>query len=262
MKDQQAKQIDTGRQYDFKFALIMMLLLVWLISVTLSFPMSGSYGGVENQWYVSPALFPLFLLGALFICVSALLISTMKQKGYQDFFSLQHWIGDKTDQAVVDKWLIIGLLVIYVYVLIPSTDFYLATTVFVSSLTSIFYLQINHARKWILALNSSLILVLVLIRLHFQQEQDLSLLDINSLENSILYCDIATTLALAILLSLKVGLGFKKDKSKLIYSLIAALLVPLILILLFSFLLYVPMPVEYGTVINMLNWLIYEQFGL
>ena len=80
-KEQDNQQ--TYRQYDFKFALILLLLLAYILKLTLSFPMSGSYGGVENQWYVSPALFPLILLSALFLCCVSLLISSVKQQGNQ-----------------------------------------------------------------------------------------------------------------------------------------------------------------------------------
>jgi hypothetical protein len=224
--------------------------------------MSGSYGGVENQWYVSPALFPLILLSALFLCCAVLLVSSVKQQGNKHFFNLGHWIGDKKHQAIRDRWLIIGLLIEYVYVLIPSTDFYLATTIFVASLTCIFYLQLINARKWVTAVNCLLVLSLITIRLMLNEDPSLTLLDINDLETSILYCDISTAIALVFFVTWQLKSGLPIDKTKVMYNLIAVLLVPLILVEICGFLLYVPMTVEYGSVISFLNWLIYEQLGL
>ncbi|MDU0355012.1 hypothetical protein RS130_14855 [Paraglaciecola aquimarina] len=251
-----------NRQYDFKFAVVLLLILAYLLTLTLSFPMSGNYGGVENQWYVSPALFPLLLLAALFLCCTVLLISAVRQNGTRHFFSVGHWLGDHTNQLVLDRWLIIGLLIEFVYVLVPSTDFYLATTVFVASLTSIFYLQLAHSRKWVVTLNMLLTLVLVITRLVLNEDSTVSLLDINDLENSILYCDIFVALTLFILLTWQLNTGFAQQKTKVLYHLIAVLFVPLVLVMIFSFLLYVPMPVEYGTVISFLNWLVYQQLGI
>jgi hypothetical protein len=250
------------RQYDFKFVVVLLLILGYILKLTLSFPMSGSYGGVENQWYVSPALFPLILLSALFMCCAALLVSSVKQQGNRQFFSLSHWIGDKTNQSVRDRWLIIGLLIGYVYVLVPSTDFYLATTIFVASLTCIFYLQLNNARKWVILVNCLLMITLIITRLVLKEDPALSLLDVNDVERSILYCDISAGLTLGFFIAWQLTAGLKVDKTKVMYNLIAVLLVPFVLVMIFSFLLYVPMPVEYGTVISFLNWLIYEQLGL
>ncbi|MGJ8681087.1 hypothetical protein [Paraglaciecola sp.] len=252
----------TYRQYDFKFVVVLLVLLAYILKLTLSFPMSGSYGGVENQWYVSPALFPLILLSALFLCCISLLVSSVKQQGSQHFFSLSHWFGNRAEQEVRDRWLIIGLLVIYVYVLIPATDFYLATTVFLSSLTAIFYLQLKQARQTVIAANMLLMATLITVRTTLNEDPSLTILDINDLESSILYCDLSSALTLILLTLWQIIAGVKIDKTKVIYNLIAVLVVPLILIMIFSFLLYVPMPVEYGNVINFLNWLIYEQLGI
>ncbi|WP_158969526.1 tripartite tricarboxylate transporter TctB family protein [Paraglaciecola sp. L3A3] len=250
------------RQYDFKFVIVLLLILAYILKITLSFPMSGSYGGVDNQWYVSPALFPLILLSALFLCCSALFFSALKGNGAKNFFSLPHWFGDKNNQHTKDRWLIIALLIVYVYILIPSTDFYLATTIFVASLTSIFYLQLNNCRKWVITVNCLLVISLVSIRTILKEDPSIGILDINDLENSILYCDISTSVALLILLGWQIKDGFSSHRTKLIYTGIAVIVVPLILVMMFSFLLYVPMPVEYGKVISFLNWLIYEQLGL
>lgn len=251
-----------SRQYDFKFVIVLLAILAFLLNLTLSFPMSGSYGGVDNQWFVSPALFPLSILTALFICCAVLLISAVKQQGYQHFFSLQHWLGDKNNQVVLDRWLIIGLLIEYVYLLIPSTDFYLATTIFVISLISIFYLQLQHCRKVTLIANLLLSLCVLTIRLGLDEDSSSSFFTANAIDELILYCDICTGLCLLFFITWQLLSTAAVTKKKVLYSLIASIFVPLVLVMIFGFLLYVPMPVEYGNVISALNWLVYEQLGL
>jgi hypothetical protein len=251
-----------GRQYDFKFMLVLLCVLGGLLKITLSFPMSGSYGGVENQWYVSPALFPLVLLILLILCCLSLLVTAIKQGGAQEFLSMSGWLGNKDNQQVRERWLIIALLIAYVYVYIPSTDFYLATGLFVSTLTSVFYLKLARAKSVVIVLNSMAVLGLILIRSSLNQDPSLSLLDINANDQSILWCDVFTTCVLASIISWQALMTNKSNRSKFGIQLVAVLIVPLLLIIAFSFLLFVPMPVEYGSVINVLNWLAYEQLGL
>ncbi len=260
--DNKTSDLTKGRQHDFKFVVVLLLVLAALLKLTLSFPMSGSYGGVENQWYVSPALFPLSLIVLMILCCLSLMVSAIKQGGHTNFLSLAGWLGSKTNQYVVDRWLIIGLLIAYVYIYIPATDFYLATSVFVISLTTVFYLKLGRARGIIGLVNLCLIIGLVTIRTVLNDDPTNSLLDINSIDQSILWCDIFTACLLAAIILWQFSQVLNQPKSMFVYQLIASLVVPLVLIIAFSFLLFVPMPVEYGSVINFLNWLAYEQLGL
>ncbi len=54
---------------------LIMLFGLWVISQALKMPMKDSWGGVQNVWFVSPALFPLFV-GAMITLLGALLIRT------------------------------------------------------------------------------------------------------------------------------------------------------------------------------------------
>ena len=57
-------------QSDFKVSLVLLVIGLALFIHTLNFPMSGSYGGVENQWFISPALFPLMVCFLLVVCTN------------------------------------------------------------------------------------------------------------------------------------------------------------------------------------------------
>ncbi|MCB2170659.1 MAG: hypothetical protein KQI78_23605, partial [Deltaproteobacteria bacterium] len=61
------------RKADIFSGSIIMLFGLWVISQALQMPMKDSYGGVQNVWYVSPALLPLFV-GSMIALFGALLI--------------------------------------------------------------------------------------------------------------------------------------------------------------------------------------------
>jgi uncharacterized membrane protein len=57
--------------------------------------MKDSWGGVQNVWYVSPALFPL-LVGSMIMLLGALLTRTaLKRIGFKEFGSTVRWLFSK-----------------------------------------------------------------------------------------------------------------------------------------------------------------------
>ena len=57
------------RKADFWTSILLFALGVAMIGGATTFPMKDSYGGVQNVWYVSPALFPLLVEGVPFVPV-------------------------------------------------------------------------------------------------------------------------------------------------------------------------------------------------
>src|SRR5690554_3787283 len=53
---------------------------LFMFATALTFPLLGTYAGVNNAWYVSPALFPI-LLSTLFLVLSALLCLGSLRRG-------------------------------------------------------------------------------------------------------------------------------------------------------------------------------------
>ena len=66
---------DKLRKADLFSGSIIVLFGLWVISQALKMPMKDSWGGVQNVWYVSPALFPLFV-GAMIALLGVLLMRT------------------------------------------------------------------------------------------------------------------------------------------------------------------------------------------
>ncbi|MBD3304993.1 hypothetical protein GF339_01415, partial [candidate division KSB3 bacterium] len=75
------------RSADFITAILLIVFGLWVLVTTLTtFPMKDSWGGVQNVWYVSPALFPLFISLGIIIMGIVLLRNAVKEGGAKTFF--------------------------------------------------------------------------------------------------------------------------------------------------------------------------------
>lgn len=247
---------------DCKTAVVLLFLAALLIIHTLSFPMSGSFAGVENQWYISPALFPFVVCGLLTMCSVILLYKAVLHNGTQQFFNLKGWIGNWQSDQIKDRWYVIWNLLSYVYVFIPSIDFYLASVFFLFSLTSRFYHATRHSLVFTPIIQTLLAAVLIGIKLNVDPSEEINVLSINQHDTAIFYSDMAGSIALVCVFVLNWLLPEKQNRSKAITHTILTLVAPLLLVLIFTFLLYVPMPVEYGTVSQFLSYLVYDVLGI
>lgn len=258
----QIKSRDFLRQADFKLSLILFCVCLALFVYTLvHFPMSGSYGGVENQWYVSPALFPLVVLFILLVCSIILGVRAFLDGGHADLTNISTWFGDVNDTRSWDRAYVIVTLILYVYMFIPSLDFYLATVLFLLSLTLRFYFQCHAVRVLGLSLQCVLMLALLVLRIAVLGEyfffSSVALTD----SQMILYSDISAVVAIGGY-GVFLTINFREHSTKIFQLLMTSFLVPIILIIVFTYLLYVPMPVEYGSVMTLLNILVYDILGI
>jgi hypothetical protein len=64
------------RKADFFSSLPIILFGLFVCSQAFRMPMKDSWGGVQNVWYVSPALFPL-IIGTVLVALGLLLLSTV-----------------------------------------------------------------------------------------------------------------------------------------------------------------------------------------
>jgi hypothetical protein len=247
---------------DFKVAIVLLIIALFLFFHTLTFPMSGSYAGVENQWFVSPALFPLIIISLLILLSSILLFKATRQKGFEQFTQLKSWLGDWQDPQVVNRWYIIWSLVVFVYVYVPSIDFYLAAVLFLVALTSRFYYEFNQSLLRISLIHLLLSLCLIGIKLFINATEDTTWLSVNQDTLVIYYSDLIASATIAILLGMIWFTPVNKNNKRAITQTAVVLVMPLFLSLIFTFLLFVPMPVEYGSVSNFFSYLIYEVLAI
>lgn len=133
--------VEKRRKADVVTSICLMALGSAVIYGAADMPLSGSYGGVTNVWYVSPAVFP-FLVGGLLIGFSLIVLSRAVREGGLD--NLAGFFADKARglprnvevQRILLIWLTIG---VYVFLLFGRIDFYLAGALFLLAFMGMFY---------------------------------------------------------------------------------------------------------------------------
>ena len=85
--------IEKLRKADIFSGTAILLLGLFIISQAVQMPMKDSYAGVQNVWYVSPALLPLFI-GAMLALLGVLLMKTaLKAVGLRGLNSAMSFLG-------------------------------------------------------------------------------------------------------------------------------------------------------------------------
>ena len=74
---------DTLRKADIFSGAFIFLFGLFVVYQALQMPMKDTYGGVQNVWYVSPAIFPLFIGAIIALLGLALTAIALKSVGLQ-----------------------------------------------------------------------------------------------------------------------------------------------------------------------------------
>jgi hypothetical protein len=80
------------RKADIFSGTIISLFGLWVVSQALRMPMKDSWGGVQNVWFVSPALFPLFVGGIIVVLGIALVVNALKIVGISGLTDTLGWL--------------------------------------------------------------------------------------------------------------------------------------------------------------------------
>jgi len=136
---------DKLRKADIFSGSIMFLFGIWIISQALKMPMKDSWGGVQNVWFVSPALFPLFV-GAMIMLLGALLVRTaVKEVGFKEVKAVIRWLTSSElalflkTPSNIRVYAITVLFFSLVYLNISRIDFFLCSVLFLVAFISMFY---------------------------------------------------------------------------------------------------------------------------
>ena len=126
---------------------VMVLFGLWIISQALKMPMKDSWGGVQNVWFVSPALFPLFV-GAMISFLGILLIRTaFKEVGQNGLRNVLRWLRSPElitflkSAGQVRFYAMAVLFLSFIFLNIPRIDFFLGSILFLAVFISMFYLD-------------------------------------------------------------------------------------------------------------------------
>jgi len=146
------------RGADFITSLLLIAFGVWILVQAFQMPMKDTYGGVVNVWYVSPALFPLFIgIGIILLAIN-ILVHALKTSGYQVFkeFLLSEKKVHITEKGYRFLAILVPLLSL-VYMNLPRIDFFLSILMFLLFFIPVFYFDDFPLLKKLLAFYSDLL---------------------------------------------------------------------------------------------------------
>ena len=136
---------DKLRKADIFSGGIFFLFGLWIIGQALKMPMKDSWGGVQNVWFVSPALFPL-LVGGMISLLGVLLIRTaFKAVGKEGISVTLQWLLSRNlitylaSHTTLRFYAVVVLFLSFVFMNIPRIDFFLCSILFLVVFISMFY---------------------------------------------------------------------------------------------------------------------------
>jgi hypothetical protein len=133
------------RKVDAYYGVIIFLFGAWIVWQASKMPMKDSWGGVQNVWFVSPALFPLFVGGMIMLLGLLLVRTALKAIGMKAFGETLQWLFSKNllqflnTVSILRFYAIAVLFLAFVYLNIPRIDFFLSALLFLSVFITMFY---------------------------------------------------------------------------------------------------------------------------
>lgn len=144
------------RKADIFSGTIIFIFGLWVVSQAIKMPMKDSWGGVQNVWFVSPALFPLFV-GATIALLGALLVRiALKSVGLDGLGKIFGWLLSRSSIAflrtpiAIRFYTIVFLFFSFVFMNISRVDFFPASVLFLLAFISMFYFDDDPLLKKLL----------------------------------------------------------------------------------------------------------------
>lgn len=241
------------RKKDFATSLLVLLGGVAVTIGATQMPMTDSWGGVQNVWYVSPALFPLFVGCMLVLLGLVLMYNALREIGLSGVrevgtllkapLARQFW----TEPANVRFFAILLVFFSFVFLMIPRVDFFLAATFFLLSFMLMFYPQ-QHSL--LLQFAAAYLIAIGLIGLSLLiGGTDSNLADWTTLVLVPIYAFYARS-----------RMQFEPLMARRFrITLLIAIIVPFIVCPIFKYMLLVPLPYE-GLVVSLMDAIRYQDF--
>ena len=237
------------RRADLLTGLGLAAFAVAMLAITATFPMTDSYGGVQNVWYVSPALFPGLVALGILVFAGLLVRRAVRDLGSDGVRRALSFAGAAPTPRTLRLVLILGAVIAYVYVFVPRVDFLVATTFFLAVFIFAFHLdrEASVARNLYLLLAVTALVVLAALALP------------ETLRDPVV--DAGTALGVVAAAWWNARALARQDLPLTTWrtGLLVALLTPIIVCPLFKYGLLVPLPHE-GTVISAMDSLRYALF--
>jgi hypothetical protein len=247
------------RKADVYSGAIIFLFGLWVVFRALKMPMKDSWGGVQNVWYVSPAIFPLFI-GCMIMLLGGLLCRTaLKMVGIKALAETVRWLSSKALFQFLNSvpnlrfYSIVVLFLSFVYLNIPHIDFFLSAVLFLAVFITSFYFDDAELLKKLFFFYLAGVIVLII---YFSLGLNEPLGRIVPFPADILVlCFIVAYCVYAWILIRNNTALRKKYRT----AMIVAIASPLIVGTIFKYFLLVPMPTE-GLIVAVMDYFWYLEF--
>lgn len=252
-------EIERLRKADIFSGALVVLTGLAIIWQAVQMPMKDSYGGVQNVWYVSPALFPLLVGGMLILLGAVLMRTALRAAGLEGVRSVVSFLFSfrlftfLQQEDNVRYYGIVANLFGFVFVFIPYVDFFPAAILFLLILFCMYYCGDYTSLRTLLQWSVRGIFFFALFFFSGLAEKAALVVPHPG--------DWLTFMAIALI----VCFGFLRLRTnpeqarRFKLSLIIAMAAPLTVGIIFKYFLLVPMPSE-GVVIQLLDALWYMEF--
>ncbi|CAB1059161.1 hypothetical protein D1BOALGB6SA_3919 [Olavius sp. associated proteobacterium Delta 1] len=247
------------RKADVYSGAIICLFGLWIILQALKMPMKDSWGGVQNVWYVSPAIFPLFI-GCMIMLLGGLLCRTaLKMIGIKAFADTVRWLSSKALLQFFNSvpnlrfYSIVVLFLSFVFLNIPRIDFFLSAVLFLTVFITSFYFDDAALLKKLFFFYLAGVIVLIIYFLLGLNEPLGRIVPFPA--DILALCFIFAYSVYAWMLIRNNGVLRKKYRT----AMIVAFASPFIVGTIFKYFLLVPMPAE-GIVVAVMDYFWYLEF--
>jgi len=247
------------RKADIFSGLAIFLFGLFIVLMASEMPMKDSWGGVQNVWYVSPALFPLFVGGVIMLLGAMLIRTALKIAGTKALAETTRWLGSKgllqflASDSVIRFYAIAVLFLSLVYLNLPRIDFFLSSILFLAVFITMFYFDDDQLLKklfWFYLGEVGVLIVYFALGLDPLLDRYMPFAaDILALCLILAYCIYAWVL-------IRSHLPLRR---KYRISLTVAVAAPFIIGPIFKYFLMVPMPAE-GLIVAVLDYFWYFEF--
>ena len=251
-------EIDKLRKADVFSGTIIFLLGIFVVYQAFQMPMKDSYAGVQNVWYVSPALFPLFV-GSMLALLGLLLMKTaISAVGKEGLKSVINYLlsSDFVDflklPVTIRFYGIVINLLIFVFLLVPRIDFFLGAILFLLIFFFMFYCGSEERLPSLIYQISAGAFVLLLLSVTGLTEKLDTLLLFSADYLVILY------IGALVFQYFKICKNNAQLMAKFKLSLLIGFLAPLTIGIIFKYFLLVPMPHE-GLIVSLLDAIWYAE---
>jgi len=250
---------DTLRKADIFSGAIISLFGLFVVSQALKMPMKDTYGGVQNVWYVSPAIFPLFIGAIISLLGAALTATAVKTVGLGQLAEVFRYLAGPDLVLFLKRpetrrfYAILLAFCSFIFVMIPRIDFFLAAVFFLLVFIAMFYFDDDRLLWKILGF---FVAVSGLLILFFALRLDERMSPVVSYPG-----DWLTLLIIGAFIFYSRQLVKKRSdlRNKYRLCLILAIVAPFTVGIIFKFLLLVPMPFE-GAVVELLDTIWYYDY--